>query len=273
MPTPPSPDHDVPDGSERFPAPLTPVEPAPRRTPAEEARTLVADAKAAALATLSDDGTPWASMVVFGLLGDGAPVLTVSTLAEHGRNLAREPRGSLLMTAPFAAEDPLRSGRVTLAGRFERPDGARLEEAQAAYREAVAYSGSYDGFGDFSVWVLRVERVRWVGGYGAMGSADAAAYAAAEADPTAPSAVGALAHLNADHADALLLIAQQLAGYPDATAAVATAIDRYGMELAIETPRGGAPARVGFIVMASAPDGLRAATVELARRARARAGS
>ena len=71
--------------------------PAPRRTPAEEARTLVARNRVAALATLSADGSPWGSLVLYAALGDGTPVLCLSTLAEHGRNVKRDPRASLVM--------------------------------------------------------------------------------------------------------------------------------------------------------------------------------
>ena len=127
----------------------------------------------------------------------------------------------------------------------------------------------YVDFGDFDLWVLGVERVRWVGGYGRMASASAEDYAAAGPDPVAPSAAGAVAHLNDDHADALLDMARALAGHPDATAATCTGADRYGLDLTVVTPRGVAPARVGFAEPCGAPGDLRGATVELARRARA----
>jgi putative heme iron utilization protein len=127
----------------------------------------------------------------------------------------------------------------------------------------------YVDFGDFTLWVLRVERVRWVGGYGRMASASAEEYAAAEPDPVAGAAPGAVAHLNDDHADALLEMARALAGHPDATAATCTSADRYGLDLTVHTPRGVAPARLGFAVPCGAPSDLRGATVELARRARA----
>jgi putative heme iron utilization protein len=116
--------------------------------------------------------------------------------------------------------------------------------------------------------VLRVQRVRWVGGFARMASVDAPGYAAAEPDPVAPSAQGAVEHLNADHADALLAMAHRLAGQPEATAATCTAIDRYGLDLAIETPAGPATARLAFSQPCAAPGDLRAATVELTRRAR-----
>ncbi len=265
---PAEPDHDVPADLPSPPGPLVAVPPAPRRSPAEEARTLVAGTRTATLATLSEDGTPWASLVMYGMLADGGLALMVSTLAEHGRNLERDPRASVAITPPSSGADPLQSPRVTLAGRVERPGPDDEAEVRAAYEEAVSAARVFGRFGDFSLWVLRVARVRWIGGFGVMGSDDAAAYAAAEPDPVAPTAERAIAHLNADHADSLLEMARTLAGYGDATAARCGGADRYGLSLEIETPRGAASARVAFAARVDAPDGLRAATVELARRAR-----
>jgi putative heme iron utilization protein len=250
------------------PPPLKDVPPARRRTAGEEARTLVAQTAVGTLATLSDDGGPWASLVSYAALEDGSPVLFVSTLAEHGRNLVRDPRASLVVAETPSGTDPLASGRVTLAGRVVRPEGEREATARAAYLAAVPTARYYAGFGDFSLYVLEVERVRWVGGYGRMDSADAEAYANAQADPVG-DARGAVRHLNEDHADALLAMAQALGGYPDATAATCTAADRYGLDLALQTPRGSASARVGFAEPVAEASGLRGATVELARRARA----
>lgn len=261
-------DHDVPDGLAVVPSPLTDTAPAARPTPAEAARTLLDQTRTATLATLSEDGTPWASLVMYGLLDDGTPALLVSTLAEHGRNLLRDPRASLMVAAEATAADPLANGRVTLAGRVVRPSGEREAAARAACLEAIKAAKLFADFGDFSLWLLEVERVRWIGGYGTMGSADGTEYAVAQPDPTAASATRAIEHLNDDHADALLLMGQQLGGYPDATAAECNGIDRHGIDLQLRTPRGIAQVRIGFAEPATAPDGLRAATVELTRRAR-----
>lgn len=262
------PDHIVPDGFESVPPPLAPTAPSPRPTPAEAARTLVAQRRIAALASLSEDGTPWSSLVVYGLLDDGTPALMVSTLAEHGRNLIRDPRASLMIAAPQSTADPLASGRVTLAGRVKRPTGAREDEAHAACLAAMPAGRVFARFGDVHLWTLEIERVRWVGGYGTMGSTTVEEYLAAEPDPTAPNAAHAIEHLNEDHADALLLMAQRLGGYPDATRATCTSIDRHGIDLVAYTPRGVAPIRIGYDKRVDEPDGLRAATVELTRRAK-----
>jgi putative heme iron utilization protein len=237
-----------------------------RPSAAEEARTIAASTNVGTLATLTADGDPWASFVTYGLL-DGAPVLCVSNMAEHGRNLAHDPRASIAIVAPGTESDPLASARVTLAGVAERPGGAELAAARAAHLSAVAAAKYYIDYSDFSVWVLRVQRVRWVGGYGRMDSATGAAYVAAEPDPVQPRAAGAIAHLNADHADALVAMARTLGGYPDTTEAVCTGADRYGLDLRVSTDRGVAYTRVGYRAPIRSYDELRAATVELATRA------
>ncbi|OKH78828.1 pyridoxamine 5'-phosphate oxidase [Mycobacterium sp. SWH-M3] len=259
-------DHGDPGDAPSVPPPLTPVADAVRPSAAEEARTIAASTNTATLATLTADGDPWASFVTYGLLG-GAPVLCVSNLAEHGRNLDNDPRASIAMVAANGP-DPLASGRITLAGLAERPTGAELDAARDAHVAAVHAAKYYIDYSDFSVWVLRVARVRWVGGYGRMDSATGAEYLAAEPDPVSPHAAGAIAHLNADHADALVAMARTLGGYPDATAAQCTAADRYGLDLRITSDRGAAHTRVAYAAPISSIAELRAAAVELSERAR-----
>ena len=264
-----APDHGVVDGAPSVPPPLDVRAPAPRSSAAEEARTLVAATNVAALATLTAEGDPWASLVTYGALEDGSPVLCLSHLAEHGRNLAGDARASLVITQVDSPPDPLAAARVTLAGRAVRPgDPVALAAARDAHLASVAAATTYIDFSDFSLWVLRVDRVRWVGGYGRMDSASGPAYAAAAPDPVAIGAATAIAHLNDDHTDALLVIAQALGGYPDATAAKCSGLDRRGIDLALDTPRGRAPTRVAFANTLTSSSQLRAATVELTRRAR-----
>jgi putative heme iron utilization protein len=216
---------------------------------------------------LTADGDPWASYVTYGLLG-GAPVLCVSNLAEHGRNLAADPRASIAIVAPSSETDPLASGRVTLAGVVEAPAADERAAAREAHLSAVAAAKYYIDYSDFALWVLRVQRVRWVGGYGRMESTTGVQYAAATPDPVQPLAADAIAHLNADHAGALAAMAKVLGGYPDTAAATCTGADRYGLDLRVATERGMAYTRIGYAAPIDSIDELRSATVELAHRAR-----
>lgn len=241
---------------------------AARPSAAEQARTVAAAANAATLATLTADGDPWASFVAYGLL-DGAPVLCVSNLAEHGRNLVADPRASLSIVAADTNPDPLAASRITLAGKVARPPADERDAARAAYLNAVPGAGVYVDFSDFSFWVLRVHRVRWVGGYARMDSATGEQYLAAAPDPVSPASAGAVAHLNADHADALAAMVRAFGGHPEADAAVCTDIDRYGLDLQAHTPHGEVFARVAFPARLDSATQLRSATAELARAASA----
>ena len=260
-------DHGDPGDAPSVPPPLTAIASPFRPSAAEQARTISASTNTGTLATLTADGDPWASFVTYGLL-DGAPVLCVSNLAEHGRNLAADSRASISIVAPSSDPDPLASGRVTLAGVVEEPTGDERAAARDAHLSAVPAAKYYIDYSDFSLWVLRVRRVRWVGGYGRMDSATGEAYSAAEPDPVSPRSDGAIAHLNGDHADALVAMAQALGGYPDATAATCTGADRYGLDLRVVTPRGVAYTRIGYATPIDSIDELRSATVELTYRAR-----
>lgn len=87
-------------------------------------------------------------------------------------------------------------------------------------------------------------------------------------DPVSRGAEGAIAHLNEDHADALLEMAQALGGAPEATAARCLDADRTGLDLVAETPGGEVPVRIDYAEPIEGPEGLREATVRLARQAR-----
>jgi hypothetical protein len=239
-----------------------------RRSPAEEARTLVAAMTVGYLATAGADGAPWCSLVVYGPTADGDPVLLVSTMAEHGRNLVHDPRASLALNDPNAPGDPLDRPRITLAGRVVQPAAERRQEALDAHVAAIPGAMLYAGWDDFTLWVLEVERVRWVGGFAVMDTVSAEDYRAAEPDPTQPVAAKSVAHLNKDHGDALLAIARELGGTRGAVSAICTGIDRYGIDLSCTGAGQSAAARVLFDEPLQKAADVRPATVELAKRAR-----
>ncbi len=91
-------------------------------------------------------------------------------------------------------------------------------------------------------------------------------------DPVSRGAAHAIDHLNDDHADALLDMARALGGAPQATAARCVDADRLGLDLVIQSAAGEAPVRVSYGEPIEGPEGLRMATVKLAKRARAALG-
>jgi putative heme iron utilization protein len=129
---------------------------------------LLAGQRSATLATLSahhEPGSPFGSLVVYALDEGGAPLLCLSDLAEHSRNLAADPRASLLVTEPAA--DPLAGRRATLVGHVNRLDGDARTRGLVAYRARFPDAGYVD-FADFRLYRLAVRTIRFVGGFGRM---------------------------------------------------------------------------------------------------------
>ena len=137
------------------------------------------------------------------------------------------------------------------------------------YLAANPASAYYIDFGDFSFWRLEVRSVRYVGGYGRMSWVEASDYATAEADPLAgEAAVGIIEHMNADHADSLVLFARVLGGRADTTEATMTAVDRYGFDVVAGGPEGRAALRFGFDAPVATAAAVRPAMIRLVERAR-----
>lgn len=246
--------------------------PQPEPSHAERARTLVAASNRGVLSTVALDpaGYPFGSIATYALDEAGRPIVFVSTMAEHTRNAAADARASLLVSEPVPdGSDPLAAGRVTLIGDLLPVPPGERDAARDRYLAANPASGYYIDFGDFSFWRLDVRSVRYVGGYGRMSWVDAGDYGAAEADPLAgETAVSILEHMNADHADSLVLMARILAGRPGTTEAVMTAVDRYGFDVVATGPDGRAAVRIGFRTMISDPADVRPEMASLVRRAR-----
>jgi putative heme iron utilization protein len=251
--------------------------PPPRAAPpepshAERARTLVAGQSRGALSTIAVDlaGMPFGSVVTYGLDGAARPCFFVSTLAEHTRNLEADPRASLLVVedTPSGA-DPLASGRVTLMGTVaEVADADERAEARSSYLSANP-AAFYVDYGDFRCLRLQVESVRYVGGFGRMSWVDVAAFTAAEADPLLSAAPGVVAHMNADHAAALVTLCHADAGRPGVVAASMTAVDRYGFEVVADLGGDRREAiRIGFRSEQSTAEGVRRELIAMLHAAR-----
>ena len=243
----------------------------PTPTHAERARTLVARISTGTLCTLAIDpaGYPYGSFVTVAF-EDGNPILLISGLAEHTKNLERDPCSSLLV-AEGGSADPLANGRVTMLGRCTRVEGEG-GSARAAFLAAHPNSAYYADFRDFAFWRLHVESVRYIGGYGRMSWISKAEWQTAEPDPLGPSAVATIAHMNADHADALVLYCKALSKATEITSASMTAIDRYGFEISAKTKEGPRPVRLAFAKPVSTPEEARAALIAMLQDARRKMG-
>lgn len=143
-------------------------------------RQLLQDARTAALATLHRD-EPAVSMVPYALLPDGRFIIHVSRLATHTQDLLSHPGASLLvMAAPGSADTPLALPRVSVQGqaRVCPPDAPDYAAARTAYLARLPEAKELFGFGDFSLFLIEPQFLRYVAGFGRAHTLTAAQYAA-----------------------------------------------------------------------------------------------
>jgi heme oxygenase (biliverdin-IX-beta and delta-forming) len=207
--------------------------------PAHAPLHLLHQVAAGTLATHSrqPEGFPYPSILPFAPDARHRPTILVSRLAEHTRNLQGDPRaGFLVAHAPDG--DVLNGQRVTLLGSFET-----VEPTPAVMGRYLRYhpdAERYLALGDFSFWVMTLERMRYIGGFGAMGWLDGN-----ELDPFEP--------LGFDEERALLEFFDAHPQRPDHLELIG--IDRYGADLKHE----GARSRFTFDEVAKNADSLHAA--------------
>ena len=243
----------------------------PTPTHAERARTLVAQISTGTLCTLAIEpaGYPYGSFVTVAF-ENGNPIFLISALAEHTKNLERDRRASLLV-AEGGSADPLANGRVTMLGPCTRVEGEG-GSARAAFLAAHQNSAYYAGFRDFAFWKLDVNSVRYIGGYGRMSWISKGEWQTAEPDPLGRSGAGIIAHMNADHADAMVLYCKAFSKATEITVASMTGIDRYGFEMSAKTQDGPRPVRLAFATPVSTPEDARAALISMLKDARSKLG-
>ena len=241
----------------------------PEPTFAERARTLLHLGRVGTLATLSrkQQGFPFASVMPYGLDESGRPTFLISTMAMHTQNLQADPRASLLVAQPEASGDPLGASRITLIGNVERIPEDAMAEARTLYLARHQNSKYWVDFDDFSFYRMAVIDLYYVGGFGVMGWVEAAQYEHAMPDPLSDAAAGILEHMNADHADALVLLAKKFAGI-EAQEATMTSVDRLGFNVRLKTPDRMRGARIAFLREVRSPDETRKVLVEMVKQAR-----
>src|SRR5271166_5636334 len=236
---------------------------------AERARTLVHSGRICSLSTLSrkQPGFPFGSLMPYALDGQGRPVFLISTMAVHTQNLQADARASLFVTDPGASGDPLGSSRVTLIGNVVRIPESELAAARTVYLTGYPDSKYWVDFDDFFFYRMDVLDVYYVGGFGVMGWVAASDYSQAQSDPLAEQKKDIMEHMNADHKDALILLAKRFAGI-EAQEAELTSVDRLGFHLRLKTQDGVKGTRVAFLREVSDGSKTREAFVEMVKQAR-----
>ncbi|RAU23349.1 heme iron utilization protein [Paramagnetospirillum kuznetsovii] len=160
-------------------------------------RVARASRKAALATSLATDqgGRPYVSLVTLAFDHDLTPILLLSGLADHTRNLRAEPKAALLLDGTEGHANPQTGPRVTLVGTAEETDDPRLKARFLARHPAAAL---YAGFADFSIWTLRLERAHFVGGFARAVWFDAPLVPLADSQAMAAAEPGLLERLAAE---------------------------------------------------------------------------
>ncbi len=227
------------------------------------AKKLLREGRSAALATLMPgSGDPYCSLVNVASAADGAPLLLISRLAVHTKNILADPRVSVMIDERKEG-DPLQGARIMLMGTAAATDDP---EIRRRYLDRQPEAEMFAGFADFAFYRVALKAAHLVAGFGRIvdlkpteiltETADAAELVSAEGE--------ILAHMNADHADAVRLYATKLLGAADG-AWRCVGCDPEGLELQLDRMA----LRLPFPQRVRAPGVLRQVLKQMAEQARA----
>jgi putative heme iron utilization protein len=226
------------------------------------AKKLLREGRSGALATLiPGNGDPYCSLVNVATAIDGAPLLLLSSLALHTKNIQADARVSLMLDERKEG-DPLEGARIMLMGTCAKSDPS----VAGAYLRRHPEAEMFANFGDFAFYRMEIGRAHLVAGFGRIVDINANDLLAdlSDAQGLIEAEPGAIAHMNEDHADACRLYATKLLGAPDGDWRC-VGIDPDGLEL----QQGLTALRLPFPQRITAPGPLRSVLKQLADQARA----
>lgn len=231
--------------------------------PRRAAKTLLREGRGGALATLMpSSGDPYCSLVNVATDADGAPLLLISRLAVHTKNILADPRVSLMLDERKPG-DPLEGARVMLMGTAAVTDDAG---ARRRYLARQPDAEMFAGFADFAVYRVALSAAHLVAGFGRivdLAPADILTEIA-DAQPLLAAEPDIVAHMNEDHSEACRLYATRLLGAADGDWRC-VGCDPEGLEL----QNGRAALRLHFPQRVSSPGVLRQVLKQMAEQARA----
>ena len=232
--------------------------------PAALARSLLRRSRQGALATLMPgSGDPYCSLVNVASAPEGSPVLLISKLAIHTKNILADPRVSLMLDER-APGDPLEGARIMVAGVAEQA----IEDVDVLRRRYLSAHPSaevFAGFGDFAFFRITPKGVHLVAGFGRIVDLKPADVLTdlGGAEELIDAEPDILDHMNADHADTMNLYATKLLGAQPGEWR-ATSCDPDGLDM----QDGGSTLRLEFPERIVSPAALRQTLKMLAEQAR-----
>jgi len=232
---------------------------------AAKARALFRRVDAGVLSTHSHEmtGFPFGSLAPYALTLEGRPLIYVSQLAEHTRNLAADPHCCLTVVEPPNGGDRQAVGRASLLGEAQRLPDAERAAAAARFFALFPEQRAYEDFHDFGFWRIEPVRVRWIGGFGEIHWIERDDWLVATPE-WASGEDYIVSHMNDDHRDALEAMCEPLLGEPPRDVAM-LCCDVEGFHVR----NAGATRRIPFSRPCTTTNDVRAEMVRLTRNARA----
>jgi putative heme iron utilization protein len=243
------------------------MQPPTEFNPGQLARSLLRRSRQGALATLvPGSGDPYCSLVNVASHPDGSPILLISRLALHTRNILGDSRVSLMLDER-AAGDPLEGSRIMLAGRAEQACGDHIALLRRRYLNAHPCAEAFVDFKDFAFFRIYPSGAHLVAGFGRILDLRPEQFLTdiVGTEALLEAEQGAVEHMNADHRDAMNLYATKLLG-AEAADWACTGCDPDGMDMQAGT----ATLRLDFPERITGGTELRKMLVRLAGEARAK---
>ena len=243
------------------------MQPSADFNPVKLARSLLRRSRQGALATLmAGSGDPYCSLVNVASHADGSPILLISQLALHTKNILGDARVSLMLDER-AAGDPLEGARIMLAGRVEPAGADDAVGLRRRYLNAHPSAQAFVDFKDFSLFRIRPLGAHLVAGFGRIVDLQPSQFLTELSDAAAllEAEQGAVEHMNEDHRDAMGLYATRLLGAAPADWHC-TGCDPDGMDM----QAGDKTLRLDFPERVTNGNELRKMLVRLASEARAK---
>ena len=243
------------------------MQPTPDFNPSKLARSLLRRSRQGALATLmAGSGDPYCSLVNVACHFDASPILLISRLALHTKNIVGDNRVSLMLDER-AAGDPLEGARIMLAGRAEEATGESAEILRRRYLNAHPSAQVFVDFKDFSFFRIAPSGAHLVAGFGRIIDLQPGQFLTdiGDAEGLLEAEQGAVEHMNADHREAMNLYATRLLGADSADWAC-TGCDPDGIDMQADTTT----LRLDFPERVTNGGELRKMLVRLANEARAK---
>lgn len=235
-----------------------------------EARKFLRSTRSGILSTHSErfEGYPFGSVAPFVLDHQCQPVILISTLAEHTKNIAANPKVSLLVFA--GAEDLQANARLTLLGQAAKIDKAQDLQLKQRYLRYLPQAASYFDMHDFSFYRIHIHQARYIGGFGKMAWLNEDAMLGEtvhESIALANQETAIISHMNTDHGHNLIHYCRHYHGI-NASDARMLGIDCDGFDVMATTDQQSHILRFDFTTPVHDAESARMALVAMAKAAK-----